>query len=79
MPSEHVAETSPLLGEDHSNRGDRVHVNYQTAGGSATGNGDEETQQSESRNYEGLPEAQAQLKYILPAVAIGVRALPICR
>jgi hypothetical protein len=77
MSSESAEETSPLLKKDHNkqnNRGNGVSVNNGAASGSATDNGDEEAQQrSESRNYEGLPEVQARLKYILPAVAIGVR------
>ena len=82
MSSEHVTETSPLLKKDHNkqyNNGDGVFVNG-AASGSAANDGDEEAQQqSEGRNYEGLPEVQAQLKYILPAVAIGVRVQIIIR
>ena len=39
---------------------------------------DEETPGEPDRNtqYEGMPEVKAKLKYIMPAIAIGVRCLP---
>ncbi|KAI9766621.1 MAG: hypothetical protein M1840_006432 [Geoglossum simile] len=77
MSSQRVpAETSPLLSNDHNKQyshGNGVFVDSGAASGSATDNGDEETQQqSDNCNYKGLPEVQARLKYILPAVAIGI-------
>jgi hypothetical protein len=42
--------------------------------------GDDEEIQGEpdrSTQYEGMPEVKAKLKYIMPAIAIGVRSLPI--
>ncbi|KAH0537505.1 hypothetical protein FGG08_005723 [Glutinoglossum americanum] len=75
MTSEHATETSPLLsqpGNGHFDNKNDVQAIGGAANGPALDNGDEEQQpQDEGRNYEGLPEVQARLKYILPAVAIG--------
>jgi hypothetical protein len=75
MATEHATETSPLLKpprSDHHSSGSDAQANYEAANGPVVDNGDEEVQQQDDRNYEGLPEVQARLKYIIPAVAIGV-------
>ncbi|KAI9862336.1 MAG: hypothetical protein M1813_004812 [Trichoglossum hirsutum] len=75
MSSEHVTETSPLLkpNNDHPSNRNGVPASYRVVNGSPVDNGEEERQQQvDDRNYEGLPEVQARLKYIIPAVAIGI-------
>ncbi|KAI9779414.1 MAG: hypothetical protein M1839_007379 [Geoglossum umbratile] len=73
MSSEHAieTETSPLLQKDHNKH--PIHGERVDGGAASYPAADEERQeQGERRNYGGLPEVQAQLKYILPAVAIGI-------
>lgn len=80
-----VTETSPLLGKDHiqavvPNDGitaqldDVREANCELPADSADGEGLERQPSLEDRakQYEGMPDIKKQLKYILPALAIGV-------
>ena len=81
MPGHEPTEGSPLLSESSTaflEPGDAPegplacsNGNYKTI----PGDEDEERQDTQSERtvqYEGMPEVKKQLKYILPAVAIGV-------
>lgn len=76
MPSENPTETSPLLSETSTatEEGANGRLNGQSDGISKPV--DEEGQQQEDRDrdgqYNGLPDVKKQLKYIVPAVGIGV-------
>ncbi|KAI9783018.1 MAG: hypothetical protein M1816_001632 [Peltula sp. TS41687] len=73
-------ETSPLLQKDpeDTSKADistqpvitNTIENVSAQGGQGTG--DEESQEEDTRNYEGMPEIQKKMKYIVPALAIGV-------
>ncbi|KAL9593502.1 MAG: hypothetical protein Q9179_005848 [Wetmoreana sp. 5 TL-2023] len=71
MPANHEepSETSPLLCKPSN-------VNGSSINGRADGNikhgNDEEGQKAQVTEYQGMPEVKARLKYILPAIAIGV-------
>lgn len=61
------SETSPLLSNPSTNTDNHNGLAKQVT--------DEETQDGEAdrdAQFEGLPEVKAKLKYIVPAVAIGV-------
>jgi hypothetical protein len=81
MPADGPTETSPLLPESPTaflEPGDApegplasINGNYKVIPGEE----DEERQDAQCERavqYEGLPEVKKQLKYILPAIAIGV-------
>lgn len=42
------------------------------ADGNVKGSSDEESQEDQVTEYQGMPDVRARLKYILPAVAIGI-------
>lgn len=83
-------ETSPLLANSQEqNSGQSIDSGYTTAPGRADAHqnqattthvgqdgGDTEQQlsNSDTSKHQGLPEVRARMKYIFPAIAIGVRA-----
>lgn len=79
-------ETSPLLAKPVKNSVDRDSISYHDSEdrindsalpvGPSKRRIDEESQEEEAgraSQYEGLPEVKKQLKFIVPAVAVGVR------
>lgn len=81
MPVTGSTERSPLLSESSTavlEPGDAPEGPLACSNGnykSISGNEDEERQDAQNERavqYEGLPEVKKQLKYILPAIAIGV-------
>ncbi|KAL8877868.1 MAG: hypothetical protein Q9198_004200, partial [Flavoplaca austrocitrina] len=76
MPDNHEAsETSPLLPRTSDNAPQKSLPNGTGINGSITDGakvGDEEQAKDVATEYQGMPEVRARLKYILPAVAIGI-------
>lgn len=81
MPQNHVApsETTPLLCHQpevlpeigDAPNGSLPNSTNGQACGSVKGGTDEESQ-NDASEYQGMPEVKAKLKYILPAIAIGI-------
>jgi hypothetical protein len=79
-PNSHASETSPLLGQSHdrdtNGQIDALPVDGGLTTDSADLSGDLERRQSldESRaaQFQGVPEIHEKLRYILPALSIGV-------
>lgn len=75
MANQEPNETSPLLGKPPATAAppDDPAEEETTNGVSKPGH-DEESQEAEDREgqYEGMPDVKAKLKYIVPAVGIGV-------
>ncbi|KAK2810694.1 hypothetical protein FQN50_002737 [Emmonsiellopsis sp. PD_5] len=61
------SETSPLLGN-----GPKASPNPAISGGDEEAVGQNEADSAREAQYSGLPEAQKKLKYIVPAVSIGI-------
>ncbi|KAL8888149.1 MAG: hypothetical protein Q9215_004365 [Flavoplaca cf. flavocitrina] len=76
MPDNHEAsETSPLLPRTSDNAPQKSFLNGTGINGSITDGakvGDAEQAKDVVTEYQGMPEVRARLKYILPAVAIGI-------
>ena len=71
MPPE---EISPLLPKSSGGR-TRHHsivTNGSIARVPADGSDEVEAEQTEARNYEGMPEVRRRMIYIMPALAVGV-------
>ena len=84
MPIHELTEDSPLLSESYTVAYERdvssntTSLNSNGLAKVLAGGEDEERLDAQSErvtHYEGLPEVRKQLKYIIPAIAIGVRTL----
>lgn len=87
MTHDEATESSPLLGKTNSLLPDPGDAPYGTPPSTIGSNGhsiggtkpveDEECQPSKDREhqYEGMPEVRKKMKYIMPAISIGVSHL----